>query len=399
VALRGVRLPPTARELSLPLSVEGDAIVLDASIRTRDGVFESVSFGSTGSGGRTVLHAPIPPSARGGLLVGLGLAIDLQSQHSSAVLDGTLRLEPLQAGGETLVDSYAGWLASDGVRSPTAGVLRYIVSDQTDARFRISQPREAEPVPVIATPRLAAAAGAEGLLPLRLARGEVRTRVVGVARRFPTLAGEFVVAASDLLSIALDPVEPGAATPNELWLDVESDRVAEVEAALRRRPFQVLETRTRAELKAQLAGDPLARGALIALLAAAIAGAVVALLGLATTVASDLRDDRGELYDLEAQGAAPVELRRHVRARALVVTAAGLGAGLVLAAVLAALVTRVVTLSAGATEPQPPLRLAADWTLLALALGAYVVAAAAVVFGTTSATFREALPRRAEEAL
>ena len=80
---------------------------------------------------------------------------------------------------------------------------------------------------------------------------------------------------------------------------------------------------------------------------------LLAALGLALTVLSDLRDDRGDLYDLESQGAEPRLLRRIVRVRALVVGLAGVIAGAAAGALLALLVTRVVSVTARATHLRP----------------------------------------------
>ena len=113
---------------------------------------------------------------------------------------------------------------------------------------------------------------------------------------------------------------------------------------------------------------------------------------------SDLRDERGELHELEAQGASPADLRRLLRLRALVVAAVGVAGGLATGAVLSTLVVGVVRLTAGADTPVPPLRLDLDWTLLAAALAAYAVAAAALVGLITWAAFRAPVASTAEAA-
>ena len=50
---------------------------------------------------------------------------------------------------------------------------------------------------------------------------------------------------------------------------------------------------------------------------------MLAAVGLLLTVVGDLRDESGELYDLEAQGATPRDLRRHVLLRAAIVAVLG----------------------------------------------------------------------------
>ena len=66
---------------------------------------------------------------------------------------------------------------------------------------------------------------------------------------------------------------------------------------------------------AEARDDPLGHGTLLALDSAAVVALLLAALGLALTVLSDLRDDRGDLYDLESQGAEPTPAAAH-RARA-----------------------------------------------------------------------------------
>jgi len=112
---------------------------------------------------------------------------------------------------------------------------------------------------------------------------------------------------------------------------------------------------------------------------------VLAAVGLQLTVAGDLRDDRGALFDLEAQGATPAEIRRHVLLRAAVVGVLGVGAGIAAGAIVSALVVAVVTVTAGAADALPPLALVLDAKVVAAALAAVALAAAA---GSVVATRR-----------
>jgi ABC-type antimicrobial peptide transport system permease subunit len=119
----------------------------------------------------------------------------------------------------------------------------------------------------------------------------------------------------------------------------------------------------------ELRTDPLARGAIALLVVTAGVGLVLAAVGLLLTVGGDLRDDRGALFDLEAQGATPAEIRRHVLLRAGIVGVLGVGAGVAAGAIVSALVVTVVTVTAGAAEALPPLSLVFDAKLVVAALG------------------------------
>src|SRR5207253_9011544 len=95
---------------------------------------------------------------------------------------------------------------------------------------------------------------------------------------------------------------------------------------------------SRAETLARLEADPLARGALLTLAGTAAVALLLALLGLVLSVVGDVRDDRGELFDLEAQGASPATIRTHLRLRAALVATFGVAGGLVLGTILSTLV-------------------------------------------------------------
>ena len=135
-------------------------------------------------------------------------------------------------------------------------------------------------------------------------------------------------------------------------------------AALAKPPFRGVESLSRAELLDEARDDPLGHGTLLALDSAAVVALLLAALGLALTVLSDLRDDRGDLYDLESQGAEPRLLRRIVRVRALVVGIAGVLAGAAAGALLALLVTRVVSVTARATTSDLPMQTSFDLRVL-----------------------------------
>jgi len=68
------------------------------------------------------------------------------------------------------------------------------------------------------------------------------------------------------------------------------------------------------------------------------------------------------------KGVTPAELRRHLVLRAEAVAAVGIGGGVAAGAVVSALVVAVVSVTAGAGTPLPPLVLVFDWPLVGIAL-------------------------------
>ena len=160
-------------------------------------------------------------------------------------------------------------------------------------------------------------------------------------------------------------------------------------ARLGERPFHVLAVSTRAELEREARRDPLAHGTLVALGAAALLALVLAAVGLALAVWSDLRDDRSELYELEAQGATPSLLRRVVRSRALALAVAGLVAGALTGVLLVTFVTRLVSVTARAGFADPPLAATVDPLVVVAGVVAYALLAFALVGAATRRAFAE----------
>jgi len=169
-------------------------------------------------------------------------------------------------------------------------------------------------------------------------------------------------------------------------------------AALAQPPFRGVEAQSREALLDEASNDPLGHSTLLALVAAAVVALLLAAVGLALTVLSDLRDDRGDLYDLEAQGASTGLLRRIVRVRALVVGVAGVVAGAAAGVLLALLVTRVVTVTSRAAASTLPVRTSFDLRVVAVAALVYLLLAAALVALATRRSFRsDRGPVRAQE--
>jgi predicted lysophospholipase L1 biosynthesis ABC-type transport system permease subunit len=208
---------------------------------------------------------------------------------------------------------------------------------------------------------------------LHVENSVIDAKIVATTRYFPSVDGDAVVADLPTWLTAANTVEPGVARASELWLD------AKPPANL---PLVVTSQCARAS---ELTSDPLARGAIALLLVTALVGLALAAVGLMLTVVGDLRDERGSLQDLEAQGATPAELRRHVLLRAAVVGVLGLAGGIAAGAIVGALVVAVVSVTAGAENALPPLVLAFDWPLILIVLGALVAYSAA---GATAATRR-----------
>ena len=401
VALRGVRIPEGAHELVLPLRVRGNELAVRAVI-LRLGHAHGIGLGTTAS---RRLAARIPPAARGGLLVSFTFDLTNTGLHgvpngganAAAVAQGTMRIGAPRVDGRALPFDFAAWTGTGGITPVGARRLRYVVTGEAVARFRARQPTDGRPVPIVVTRALADAAGPGGILPIEVGSGTINGRVVAAAQRIPTVDGDAVLADAQTIVTALDADAPGTGAPNEAWLDAPRGEAAKLDAALGRPPFDVLQATSHRALLADLRSEPLARGTLLTLAAAALVALGLALVGLLLGVVSDVRDERGELFELEAQGAQPATLRAHLRLRSGLVASFGVLGGIATGAILAALIVALVTLTAGAASPQPPLLLGVDWPVLLVGLAVYALPAALLVGIATSRAFHADVPGRFAE--
>ena len=338
VSLRGTPIPADARELRLPVTIRGDAINLSANVRTPEGRFVVVDLGEPRNDGRPSLaRAKLPPEARGGLLVGLLVEFSRSEAFTAAHREtggpppaiaifrrGVLKLGRPSvtgpSGARPLALDYRDWVGAQGTRPPGAKAgslaLGYLLTENQVFRLRPSQPTDGPPIPVIASSSLARAAGADRVLPLFVGTTRVNVRIAETARRFPSTLGDFVVADRSHLETALNAAVPGTALANEAWVAGGSSLGTRLEQGHVR-------VTSRRQVEHELRSDPLARGSLLVFAAAALAALALSLVGLALAVAVDLRDEDGELFDLETQGLGPAALRRQVTLRAGAVAAHG----------------------------------------------------------------------------
>jgi hypothetical protein len=384
--LRTVALP-AGRQLTLTAAGTGDDIGVRAFFRSPLGDYVAVGLGHTRAGHTVLLHARVPfrhatlAQIRfdilnsGRLTANAGTGI--QPSAKGTVSFGTLRVN-----GQAV--PLPNWIGTGGI-SGRPGRLGYVLTPDEEATYRPVQVTDGHPLPVLVTPHVAEAAGPHGVIPIDVEGEQIAARIVGVVQRFPSIDGDAVVADLSQAATRLDTRSPGLGTPDELWVSGSTPPSA-----------PELAVASRADTLSRLRSDPLARGALLTLAGTAAVALLLALVGLVLSVVGDVRDERGELFDLEAQGAAPSTIRTHLRLRAALVATFGVAGGLVLGTILSTLVITLVSVTAGAAEPEPPLRLALDWPLLAIAAVGYAVAAALLVGAAT--LLRGRAPSRAAEA-
>jgi hypothetical protein len=397
-AFRGLPARPGA--FSLPLRIRGAGIRLEVAVADASARVSRVDLGEWSAGSRT-LHARLPRGTQ--RLLGLELSLASFAQYAflhneaeagrASSPSGSLTLGPLRSGDRVLT-AWRGWVASGGARFIGERVSYEFSQGQT-VLLRLPQPTDGRPLRVVVSPEIARVAGPGGALALNFGNQLVPARIVGVATRFPAADQQdegFVIADESRLATALDARLPGTGAPSELWLSGP----ASLEPALRRLP---LDLASRRDLERSLASDPLARGLILTLGAAALAALVLAATGFWLALVSDLHDERGELFDLEGQGVSPATLRRQFRLRASALVALGAVGGALLGLALSSLVVALVRVSAASEQPRPPLRLEPGWVTAAIGLGAFVAIVAVVVELTIRRAFHGDSPVRASWSL
>ena len=385
---------PVHGPLTLPVRIRGVPVHLDLAFRDVDGRTSLVSLGDHGPGAWT-LAARVPRGKLVGLEISLAAAEELGYTHREAEAGvasspaGSLSLGPIRG-----VTDWRRWIVRGGGRL-VGDRLSYAFTEGQTVLVRLPQPTDRRPLRVVVSPEIARAAGPGGSLALDFQDVQVPARIVGVAARFPDAEqfGEgFVLAEESNLATVLDAGVPGTGTPGEVWLQGP----ARIAPALRLLPVDVA---SRRDIERLLASDALARGLTLTLAGAAIVALGLAATGLWLSLVSDLRDERGELFDLEAQGIPPATLRQLFRARAAALLALGAVGGALLGLGLSRLIVAFVRVSAATQPAEPPLRFEPAWATAAAGFGALLVVGVLLVELTIRRAFRADMPERASWSL
>ncbi len=392
--LTGVDLPAAATSVRFPArQISGPAVDVRLVVQTADGATEALVLAPTGNG---TLAGPIGDSVRGGRIVGIEAVLTPAQQinvgHSegegrgSDSVVGTMALGPLVAepGGATVAD-WSGWdgqgaMAIVARNGPTVDV-RYVLGREKRALFRAAQPWDNGPLPVLVSDDLARQAGVGNDITFTVGGVNVTGRIIADSRQFPTISdGPFVVADVGRLSRQLHLASPGVGTTNELWVSGGGRALAAVRERAQRDRLAVA---SRSDVGQRLAADPLARGILTTLMAAALIAVALGAIALVLAMVSDLRDERRYTADLSLQGVSTGTLRSHMWQRGALIVATGIAGGLILGTILSTLVVRLVRVAADTRTPVPPLAYAAGWPTILVGLIAFsVIAAGAVTFVT-----------------
>ncbi|TRW42809.1 ABC transporter permease, partial [Georgenia yuyongxinii] len=265
----------------------------------------------------------------------------------------------------------------------------------------------AGPLPVLVTPGVLAAAGAEVGDEVRIPwnGGSLTLVPTAVVPGWPSLDEPREGIVADLPSLVargLDPADlrttaAALAAPDRVtqwWLGLpesaDGTDASAVAEALREALPPGTVVADRAAAAAELAADPLAAGMSQALLLVTGAALVLAVIGFAVTTVVLMNRQRGELAVLYALGAAPRAVRRALLVeRAALVTGTTV-LGVVLGTVAAVAIVPSTVLSTDVVPPVPAVQVAPPW----LALVGFAVAVVVLLLLVTLGLVRRLRPRR-----
>jgi hypothetical protein len=363
----GHRLPAGQRQLEVRFRYEGAPTRLDAVVRTDGGDATNIPLGTI-TEGMTSASAPLPLSGVGGQLTALIFRNDqliAGPQHQGELTTATVTLEGLD-----------GLVGEEPIRLEIFTVSAVVI--------RAPQAIDGVVLPAIASPNVARDARSDGTLDLHVGGGVLRVRIVGSASWAPTVVEadpRFVILPYEPALAAVAAALPTGGRPTEMWISAPTPaRLAEVRTALGQEPFRFAEVTAREDLLAAREGDPLAQAILWALVVAALAGLTLSIGALVLGAMTDLRDERGELADLETQGVPPSSLRWHALARTAWLAIGGSLAGLAAGLALAVILTGALAIDAEGRPPIPPLTV----VLPPLPIAGVVIAVIALVLGAVA---------------
>ena len=396
----GTRLPADAA--SIEFSGSGfDGLHTSAVIARVDGTWHEVTLDEEFDGG---VRTTLTPGDAGGQLIGLRLAqpADVSARIEHHVGEGNTSAEarPVEvllravqtsaADGEpTRID-----LPLDRLHAANA-----TVEVQSDSALKIrgsllgvailvapSGPGQQDPVDAVVDPVTAEAAH-DGLVVVETSSGSIRLRAVAVVNRFPGVGPRFAIADIDTLQPALDLLQPGAGTANELWLATDSAAHERTLAGLLDKPgYSQIQVDRRSTMQAALANDPLSVVTLLILTASALVAIVLGACAVLFGAAADANDDRPLLRMLALERVDGRRLVAMVAGKTLAVILLAIPLGLFAGRWLLRIATRLVAVSATSGRPNPALRLSVPWAIVVpMSLGLLGLLAAGAFVGAMSA--------------
>ena len=381
---------PATADLGTPLPSDAQSIEFHGSgfeglhtsavIARVDGTWHELTLDEEFAGG---VRTALTPGDAGGELVGFRLAqpADVSARvehrigegHTTAEarsIDVVLRsVETAAADGRsTTVDLQVERLrAANAVVAVQPDSALQITGSLLGVAILVTPPGPGQDAPLDAVVDPATARNAtNGIIGLETSNGTLRVRPVAVVTRFPGAGARFAIVDIATLQPALDLLQPGAGTANELWLAADSaDHERSISEALSGPGFESVEVDSRATRQAALATDPLAVATLLILSASALVAMVLGACAVLFGAAADSTDDRPLLRMLALERVGGRRLVTMVAGKSFAAICLAIPLGLVGGRWLLQIATRLVAVSATSGQPNPPLRLEVPWVAVA----------------------------------
>ena len=400
---------PTAFGTELP----SDAVSIDfigsgfeelhtsAVVARTDGTWHEITFEEQIDGG---VRATLTPGDAGGQLVGFRIA---QPGDVSARIDHNIGEGKTSVAARSIevVLHQVRTAAADGKSTDVAlqvdrlRAADAIVEPQPDSGVRISGsvlgaailvapvgPGQGEPMNAVVDP-VTASTAVDGVVVVETSSGSLRLRPSAVVARFPGVGSRFAIVDIATLQPALDLLQPGAGTANEVWLAADSSTDEQLLAGeLGGSALKPIEIDRRSARQAALATDPLAVVTLFILRISSLTALLLGASAVLFSTAADASDDRPMLRMLALERVRGRKLVAMVAAKSMTIVCLAVPLGLLGGRWLLQIATRLVTVSATSDPPDPPLRLAVPWAVVvALSVVLLTVIGTCAVVGAQSA--------------
>jgi hypothetical protein len=375
-------LPDGVRDVSIDVDYQGDPIKLSAIVEEANGHVRYVALGELAPGTATMRAtlfgadelAELPADEPRGWHV-----LGLLAQNGGDAGGGGPEQGHRQEGDVTIRG------LADLVDPATP--VRLEVSGAANQLIRPMARSDGLVLPAIVSPDLTSDVDASGEIRARIGTSlDVRLRPVGTTTDFPTILDRTRVVIVDVqpLLLAMNAHDPGTGVPNLVIVGTPSDaRTAEVVSSLSRDPYPPLVIQSRPATEEARSNDPFAIGLVWGLAVGAGAGLLLSIIGVLLAAAAELRDERGELYELEAQGSTPRSLMGLVVLRTVALCAVGAATGVVIGIGLGWFVASSIGVGGEGATPVPALVPEAPWVpIVAIAAALLIVIGVAVTILT-----------------
>ncbi len=394
----GTKLPSDA--VSIEFTGSGlEGLHTSAVIARVDGTWHELTLEEEFSGG---VRTALTPGDAGGKLVGFRLAqpADVSARVEHKIGEGDTSAAARSV--EVVLDSVRT-AAQDGrttnIELPVDRLraANAVLAVQPDSALKITgsllgvailvtPPEQDAPLSAVVDPATARTA-TNGIIVVETSNGTLRVHPSAVVDRFPGAGSRFAIVDIATLQPALDLLQPGAGTANELWLATDSAAHERLLAGrLSSTGFDSIEIDRRTTRQRALATDPLAVVTLLILTASALVAVVLGACAVSFGAAADSSDDRPLLRMLALERVRGRRLVTMVAGKSFAAICLAIPLGLIGGRWLLQIATRLVAVSATSSRPNPPLRLAVPWVAVAsLSVVLLVVLGMGAVVGALSA--------------